>query len=406
MAVKRLFNSDLNEFIKEESILKAMGSKKKPHPHLVKLLASFKQEGKYHLMFPYANANLRGYWDDRPRPEFDRATVLWSLKQMTGIASGLSVIHKFSPSIPLSASPGAGNVRVAKDMQLFVQKGEQWFGRHGDIKPENMLWYKNDPITHDPNGVLQIADFGLGRFHGRDSRSAVNPDTVQTSPTYEPPECKLHKPVSRAYDIWSLGCLYLEFVTWLLQGSLEIEGFSNFRGRENTGTGIDDDNFFTIVNTLDGSWAIVRDTVVQWTQQLYNSEKSSQLIHDILDLIMKDLLVVEPKDRCDATRLYLQLNFLLKRAESDEEYMLTPVPQPSKPANERAKSAPTVSDIPQVRPTSKSVTSPATMKGPSTKVLRHDQPPRDLVLRAAGTPSFKIGVHPTWPGGNKQQMAH
>lgn len=133
--------------------------------------------------------------------------------------------------------------------KLSVEKKEELYGRHGDIKPENILWFRKCPETEeqDANGILQIADFGLGRFHGRDSRSKVHPDSIQTSPTYEPPECKLHRPVSRAYDIWSLGCLYLEFITWLLLGSAEIETFSEGRGKQSISTDINDDSFFTIV---------------------------------------------------------------------------------------------------------------------------------------------------------------
>jgi serine/threonine protein kinase len=126
---------------------------------------------------------------------------------MAGIASALSSIHNFTVTYPLSVD-GPGNVRLQKDAKLSVEKSEELYGRHGDIKPENILWFQETPDTDDEAGILQIADFGLGRFHGRESRSNVHPDGVVGSPTYEPPECKLHRPVSRAYDIWSLGYLY------------------------------------------------------------------------------------------------------------------------------------------------------------------------------------------------------
>ncbi|KAG4438024.1 hypothetical protein IFR05_006483 [Cadophora sp. M221] len=330
VAVKRLFNSHENEFLKEATILNAVGLKR--HPHLIKLLATYKHDGKYHLMFPYANSNLRQYWDDRPLPDFSRETVLWSLRQMTGIANGLLRIHTFKVSYPLSATTGAGSHRIPMGVKLMVERGEELFGRHGDIKPENFLWFEHDFETQIPNGVLKVADFGLGRFHGRNSRSGVNPDTVQTSPTYEPPECKLRLPVSRAYDIWSLGCVFLEFITWLLVGSQEIEDFSEFRGRLEPRTGIDDDNFFTIVNDGNGMHAIVRESVVRWTNRLHAEQKSSQLIHDLLELTMRDLLVVDTTERCKASWLFQQLKVYLDKAENDDVYMLKPVPwQPQKP---------------------------------------------------------------------------
>jgi serine/threonine protein kinase len=96
-----LFFSDENEFQKAVTILKALGSKR--HPHLIKLLSTYKREEKYYLMFPYANANLRTYWEERPLPNFDEATVLWSIRQMAGVANALNHIHNFKVKILLNA---------------------------------------------------------------------------------------------------------------------------------------------------------------------------------------------------------------------------------------------------------------------------------------------------------------
>ncbi|KAH7323473.1 kinase-like domain-containing protein, partial [Rhexocercosporidium sp. MPI-PUGE-AT-0058] len=324
VAVKRLFSSDQMEFLKEAAILTSLSSNH--HPHLIKLLATYKHEGRYHFMFPYANANLRTYWDDRPSPTFDRDTVLWSLRQMTGIANGLLRIHSFSDAVPLQADSETDMTRGPRGTELIARHGEAMFGRHGDLKPENLLWFRQDHESQDPKGILQIADFGLGRFHRRDSRSGINPETVQSSPTYEPPECKLRQPVSRAYDIWSLGCVFLEFMTWLLEGTEQIEGFSEFRGRVETNTGIDDDNFFTIVKGADGAHAVLREGVITWKDRLHTNENCSQLIHDLLDLTMSQLLVIDARKRCTSAWLLQQLRMYLQRAEHDEEYMLRPAP--------------------------------------------------------------------------------
>jgi serine/threonine protein kinase len=412
VAVKQLFSSEEKEFQKESTILKALGPKN--HPHLIKLLATYEMGNKYHLMFPYANANLRKYWEDHPTPNFDENTVLWSLKQMSGIASGLQLIHDFRVTVPLSVpGAGTGDIRLGKGkgvVQLKVQKGEQWFGRHGDIKPENVLWFAKDQYSPRPHpmGVLQIADFGLGRFHGRDSRSGVNPETILSSPTYEPPECKMRLPVSRAYDIWSLGCIYLEFITWLLRGSAAIDGFADFRGRDATDTGINDDNFFTIA-TEDGVLkASVREGVSAWSEELHADKNCSQLIHDLLDLTMSELLVIETEKRSKASWLCIQLKTVLKKAETDPEYVLKPVPR--KPASGRSNSAPLL-DTPKINGKRNSVTFLNQEKPnlPKTQFKVHiAENPRDLVLRNLGTPNFKaqnVGKNPTWPLPQRQQMA-
>jgi serine/threonine protein kinase len=408
VAVKQLFSSDETEFQKESTILRALGPKK--HPHLIRLLATYEMGNKYHLMFPYANANLRKYWDDHPKPTFDRKTVLWSLRQMSGLASGLKLIHAFKVTFPLSVpGAGTGDVRLAKGkdiVQLRVEQGEQYYGRHGDIKPENILWFSHDQSGHqpdrDPMGVLQIADFGLGRFHGRDSRSGINPEKILSSPTYEPPECKMLLPVSRVYDIWSLGCIYLEFVTWLLRGSKAITDFSDHRGRLALDTGINDDNFFTITKTEDGTRKVaIREEVKSWSEELHAHENCSQLIHDLLHLTMSWLLVVETEKRIKAHWLCISFEPLLRKAETDPDYLLKPVPR--KMPSERSNSSPSTLGTPATNSKRNSVTFLGQEKPnmPKSQFKVHVvENPKDLVLRNLGNPFFEaknIGKNSTWP---------
>lgn len=178
--------------------MEALGRKK--HPHLIELYATYTLNSKYHLIFPCANSNLRERWDYDKNPAFNEDNVSWSIEQMKGVASGLNLIHNFRITDKDMALEPDGGVRKPLDATLRVYNGEQWYGRHGDIKPENILWFKRDEIRNDL-GVLKIADFGLGRFHGRDTRSNIRPTYAHASPTYEPPECTLHIDVSRAYDI-------------------------------------------------------------------------------------------------------------------------------------------------------------------------------------------------------------
>lgn len=107
-------------------------------------------------------------------------------------------------------------------------------GRHGDLKPENILWFKNykDNDHNSFMGVLKISDFGLTRFHKTASMSRTDPFGM--SPTYRAPEYDVRKKVSQSYDVWSLGCVILEFITWYILGWDEVQMFEQHR--------IDDDN--------------------------------------------------------------------------------------------------------------------------------------------------------------------
>ena len=44
---------------------------------------------------------------------------------------------------------------------------------------------------------------------------------------YEAPEAigELNGPRSRLYDVWSMGCITLEFIIWLLYGNDELNNF-------------------------------------------------------------------------------------------------------------------------------------------------------------------------------------
>ncbi len=102
-------------------------------------------------------------------------------------------------------------------------------------------------------GLLQIADLGLARFHREDSRSNTDPRHVGFSPTYRPPECDtLSSNISQAFDIWSLGCVYLEFTSWYMLGFQGgIDQFAEDRIRDDGGS-IPEDNFFILSAKPDG----------------------------------------------------------------------------------------------------------------------------------------------------------
>lgn len=99
-----------------------------------------------------------------------------------------------------------------EDHQGFRVSAEKaHIGRHGDIKPENLLW-RTDSVS---SAILFIPDLGLNQFNYKQSRSVVSPFGLGGLQTYIPPEPSLLAPVSRSYDIWT-ACLYLEFIIWVL----------------------------------------------------------------------------------------------------------------------------------------------------------------------------------------------
>ena len=127
---------------------------------------------------------------------------------------GLQAIHEYTsdPSRSSHQTQDPSNPRV--------------HGRHGDLKPENILWFKKPRFGQDIAGhwgSFVISDFGLTMFHHKNTKSEVNPSNLARSPTYRPPEYEVRQKVSQLCDIWSLGCVMLEFLIWYLLGWKGIE---------------------------------------------------------------------------------------------------------------------------------------------------------------------------------------
>lgn len=195
----------------------------------------------------------------------------WLSKQCLGLVSGLSLIH---------------NAVNEKSVS-----GKLIHGRHGDLKPENILWFKNHTDNHTDKGsfgTLKISDFGLARFH----RTQSNPlfERVPVSRTYRAPEYEAAEMVSSSYDIWTLGCLLLEFVTWYLLGWKEVEEFANKRVADEDRDDkrkFKEDVFFHFVVLIDSngqteSGARAKVSVVKVSNQLESNTTGGGLIWETI----------------------------------------------------------------------------------------------------------------------------
>ena len=159
----------------------------------IQLQAMFWHDNTLYFVFPWAEqGNLRQFWRNAPPRDRDGDTP-WVLDQILRIVNGLQILNGKNP----------------------------WNFRHGDLKPENILVF-NDPLTP---GKLVIGDLGLSKIHiSNTARRDYPTDTIWATRRYLPPEENAKKTQrSRAYDIWTMGCICFEFMNWLLFGSDENE---------------------------------------------------------------------------------------------------------------------------------------------------------------------------------------
>lgn len=213
--MKELRASNKSDYERERQALLGLG--KTPHEHVIQLLASFESKGNYYLLFEWADGDLSRLWRLNPVVEPTPMTNIWLAEQFFGLADGLSKIHH-------KAQDGSGSVEFA--------------GWHGDVKPQNILFHRNPDKVPPPRDAtmgttLVLADFGLAKFEPVLGANQSLSKRAGYTRTYRAPECDMTSDeMSAAYDIWSLGCVILEMLVWLLAGSTALQDFMNARANQ------------------------------------------------------------------------------------------------------------------------------------------------------------------------------
>lgn len=187
------------------------------HDRIVPVLAAFKHRRNCYLIFPWANGgSLLNIWDTfsplhisthEDKQPATWCSDSWLLDEFIGITRALTATHGFTNGI------GPGYSR-----QL-----------HADIKPENILCFFSDENS-GRSLTLKLADFGEARR--LDNGEEVNDEAIPHTKTYRPPENSSPGLITYKYDVWCLGCVFIDFITWYLDGSNGVEAFRVARENE------------------------------------------------------------------------------------------------------------------------------------------------------------------------------
>ncbi|KXH56300.1 serine/threonine protein kinase [Colletotrichum nymphaeae SA-01] len=202
-------------------------NQKVTHPNVVAFLTAFEHRDVFYIVLPWAQGgNLRQFWDEyslvgtqegisSSSPWF---SMEWMADQCYNLADAIATIHGHR-----------------SDLGGFALQPQL----HQDIKPENIVCFAGC-VGGNPSWILKIIDFGLALpvVDGCVRRASV----VQIK-TYRPPEEVFpHSLIGPSWDVWCLGCLYLEFAIWALNGPIGIDEFQAERLKEVHDT-YDDDGF-------------------------------------------------------------------------------------------------------------------------------------------------------------------
>jgi serine/threonine protein kinase len=249
-AIKELIDDDDIPFANEFRNLKRVKTKL----HLLPVYAAYRRVARYCFMFPWADGgSLLDLWKTEPRilksnvpldpkngidTDRGRMVITWVARQLKGLIGeyGLGFLHDTKFLEP-------------PEPTLAVPESEKRYGIHGDIKPGNILYFEQGQDNDNSGlGLFKISDFGLTGFHSALTRSR-QPPTGPHSPTYRAPEYGIMEAyLSRKYDIWGLGCVLIQFLTWFISGPEALKDFDQARVDEldETGTKFKEDKFFKI----------------------------------------------------------------------------------------------------------------------------------------------------------------
>ncbi|KAK4202401.1 1, 4-beta cellobiohydrolase [Triangularia verruculosa] len=270
--------------------------------HLLQILATFevyhfghpRSDPTYYMLFEWADGDLKTFWRTQRHDPRNLSNCGWMIEQFHGLAKANNCVHiERSLILRLQRSPTRSHMCSSL----------------GDIKPSNVLFVPGrGPGARDR---LIMSDFGM--------RMQPDPRERRVATTYEAPELEMRDPaaITLKADIFSLGCVYLEYITWLLMGHAGLSTFEAAR-TEVDRSGYRMDTFFES-GARNGEVPRLKKGVVEWIKKLKQQPHCHQVIDDLLKLVERDMLDPNYRTRIDSERLVIELGTIWTRWKDSDD---------------------------------------------------------------------------------------
>jgi serine/threonine protein kinase len=258
--------------------------------HIVRFITAFRcgrpADLHHYLMFEWADGgNLINLWEAIPHPVRTSSFMQAVASELLGLASVLAAAH-------------------------YMVHNSSY--RHGDLKPANILWFRGGGGAI---GTLKIGDWGEAKIHFINTEARRhNTSAKYATRRYEAPESgtgltlgsslevdanakKASDRRSRLYDIWGIGCIFLEVVVWLLYG---YEGLEKFNGEIKDDTGHVSPFYQVRKDPRGQKYAEVHEVVGAWMEHMAehaSCQVGISALGDLLEIIRIGLLVVKLPDK-------------------------------------------------------------------------------------------------------------
>ncbi|KAK1834090.1 kinase-like domain-containing protein [Podospora conica] len=383
VAVKRFDSSPKAKIINEAQNLERIRDLVKSD-YIIKAIAFYEQDGQCHLVFPWAErGTLQELWGHSDYEDgsvrLGEGFVGWFFQQLSGVTDAVARLHE---------------QRI----------------RHGDLKPQNILCFPDTSQSSIPIRLV-ITDIGTAKQHAisTEERRYKNIGTTTTVSTvrYEAPELKNNdidtlsekpkttKQLSRTFDVWSLGCIWTEFVIWLLYGYMD--GYDKFNTATEGNQFWRDTKGYDVVKDVR-----VTDHVNHWLDQVENLDGrcgTTTALGGLVSLIRKRLLIVEvealhkPDGESAVTAQSLTTSFTPPSTPLSARRRLLQWPIMSS----RRRSGSTVSRPPTADTTDKQVVYRATADKAASELKEITRQLKCKEIKAAGEKDPQFTIIPTLP---------
>lgn len=177
------------------------------HSNIVDVLFAFEEtispeEAITNLVFPYCEFDLRDLLYDKSPAEVH--------KFFRSINSGGSLLDHGLWEAVVHVVDAANEVHNYVSKKIKLAPNERVAGGHFDIKPANII-----VDTKGPTGRLLLTDFGNAMLKVCSDDQTSGREGIRATADYAGPESHSDK-VKKSYDVWSLGCVLLEVLVFVL----------------------------------------------------------------------------------------------------------------------------------------------------------------------------------------------
>ncbi|KAH8894593.1 kinase-like protein [Thozetella sp. PMI_491] len=295
-AFKWVSTTERQRFVQELKLLNVM--RQLNDKHIIRLISALEvQRDGFYFIFHCATGTLNTLW--RTRPDLVRQPTMqaWMARQCHALVGALAKVH--------------GSYQQAHKQRAI---------RHGDLKPANILWFAAGQDVE--KSELVITDFSHAEFVDElqsGDAAYINKNALHPRPSYQAPEDEARTvPVAgTAADIWTLGCTFLEFVTFYLAGWQGVDAeFPRARMTAEGAARVTSDAFYSFA---DGK-ATVKPQVERWVAKLRIQQGSSRYLRELLTITSEKMLQADPNRRARSEVLARELQSLRHRCDDDDTY--------------------------------------------------------------------------------------